>query len=179
MERKQSDTALVAQRPLRVGVTGHTDLSEATTRLVAEALREQLRLLVGTSSECRPFAGVSCLARGSDCVFAEVVLGLGGSLEVILPSADYFASQVSDRYEGVFDGLLRRAGSVRNAGCATAGPQAYAAANDLLLDSVDRLFAVWDGIASDEVGGTAHAVGVARTRRLPVTVIWPEGAQRG
>jgi hypothetical protein len=183
-DRKQSDTAVLdppqsAVRPLRVGITGHTDLRRATVRLVADALDEHLRLLRREPSEGRRLIGVSCLAPGADCVFAEVVLRLGGELEVILPSTDYVDSQVSGQHAPVFDDLLRQAGSVRIAGYDKAGPQAYAAANDLMLESVDHLLAVWNGVVSDELGGTAHAVSAARARELPVTVIWPEGARRG
>lgn len=183
-DRKQSDAA-AGERPasavgaLRIGITGHTDLGGRTLQLVAEALRGYLRRLRGTPFDRSPLIGVSCLAPGTDCVFADLVLRLGGRLEVILPSADYFESQVADRYELVFDDLLRRAGSVRTAGWAEAGPRAYAAANDLMLDSVDRLVAVWNGVASHELGGTSHVVREARARRIPVTVIWPEGSRRG
>jgi hypothetical protein len=186
-DRQRSDTAVLdppgmAVRPLRVGITGHTDLGWATIRLVAYALREQLRRLRRDPSEPRPpLIGVSCLAPGADCVFAAVVLHLGGELEVILPSADYADSQVSKRHALVFTRLLRRASSVRTAvppGEET-GPRAYAAANDLMLDSVDRLFAVWNGAGPAVLGGTAHAVSAAEKRQLPVTVIWPEGSRRG
>ena len=183
-DRKQSDTAVIdppdsAVRPLRVGITGHTDLGRTTVRLVTRALRDHLRELRGASFERRPLIGVSCLAPGADCLFADVVLGLGGGLEVILPSEDYFDSQVSGQYAPVFDDLLRRAGSVRTAGWDRAEPRAYAAANELMLDSVDRLVAVWNGVRSNELGGTAHAVSIAWERGLPVTVIWPEGSRRG
>jgi len=184
-DHKQSDISVIgrpesAARPLRVGVTGHTDLSRTTVRLVTADLRDQLRRMRrAVLGESRPLIGVSCLAPGADCVFAEVVLALDGSLEVILPSADYADSQIPDRYAPVFHGLLRRAGSVRTAGWANAGPRAYAAANEMMLDSVDRLVAVWSGAQSGQLGGTAHAVSAARARRIPVTVIWPEGSRRG
>jgi peptide subunit release factor RF-3 len=59
----------------------------------------------------------------------------------------------------------------------TAGPQAYVAANNAMLDKVDSLVAVWDGEAGVE-GGTGHVVNEARTRQIPVTVIWPKGSRR-
>jgi len=40
------------------------------------------------------------------------------------------------------------------------------------------LFAVWDGKAARGYGGTADVIAEARTRNVPVTVIWPEGASR-
>lgn len=175
-------------RPLRVGITGHTDLGSETVRLVDEALDEHLRRLRKDSSEpSRPLIGVSCLAPGADRVFADVVLRLGGTLEVILPWPDYLDSQSSvtsvntvnpARHTAAVGELLRQADSVRAAGQAT-GPRAFAAANDLMLDSVDQLVAVWNGVPSGRLGGTAHAMSAARSRRMPVTVIWPEGSRRG
>ena len=47
-----------------------------------------------------------------------------------------------------------------------------------VLDAADLLVAVWDGVASDSQGGTAATVAAARDRGLPVTVVWPAGAQR-
>lgn len=186
-DRQLSDAPVItaarsAVRPLRVGITGHTDLGPATGRLVAQALSDCLDTLRGSGSDLpgrpRPLVGVSCLAPGADCVFADVVLRLGGELEVILPSADYADSHVSEQYAPVFDSLLRRAGSVRFAG-AKSGRRTFAAANDLMLESVDELIAVWNGTLAGGIGGTAHAVRVARSRGLPVTVIWPEGSRRG
>ena len=173
-----------AVRPVRVGVTGHTDLGGATSGLVARVLREQLRALRAdpdgrNGREPLPLVGVSCLAPGADCLFADVVLGLGPgcTLEVVLPSDDYgdWRRPQLDR----FDALLHAAGTVRRTGWAQAGPEAYAAANELMLDAVDHLVAVWDGVHSPEPGSTAHAVTRAGARRLPVTVLWPEGARRG
>ena len=47
-----------------------------------------------------------------------------------------------------------------------------------MLHRADRLFAVWDGQPARSFGGTADVVEHARKMGLPVTVIWPEGAQR-
>lgn len=170
-----------AVRPVRVGITGHTDLGGATTRLVARALRAHLRALREGSEtgEAAQLVGVSCLAPGADCVFADIVLELGCTLEVIVPSDDYADQRRPQPDAGRYEALLRAAGSVRRAGWAHAGPEAYAAANELMLDAVDALVAVWNGRHSHERGGTAHAVARARARRMPVTVIWPEGSRRG
>lgn len=169
-----------AAPPLRVGITGHTDLGSETARLVDDALDDHLRgLRTDPSESSRPLIGVSCLAPGADCVFADVVLRLGGALEVILPWADYLDCRTSGQHAARSGDLLRQASSVRAAAVEDTGPRAYAAANDLMLDSVDRLVAVWNGVPSGELGGTAHAVSAARARRMPVTVIWPEGSRRG
>ena len=161
-----------AGQPTRVGVTGHTTLPATTEVLVSDELRELLH------SE-RELVGVTCLARGADRVFAEVVLDLGGRLEVILPSADYRDVQVRPEERPLFDQLVAAAASVRVLPEAHAGRAAYVAAGRVLVSSVDRLVAVWDGIDDPRPGSTADVVRMAHARRLPVTVLWPDGARRG
>ena len=168
-------------RPLRIGVTGHLDLTDATTRAVDAELRRHLLGLRGFSASAQHpvnLIGVSCLARGADSVFARVLVELGGELEVILPSADYREAAVGPEHAPLFDEMLGRATTVRTMPAARAGWAAYAAANNALLDVIDQLFAVWDGKPPVVDGGTASVVNRARDRGIPVTVIWPPGAQR-
>ncbi|UJW36868.1 hypothetical protein L3Q67_02325 [Saccharothrix sp. AJ9571] len=40
------------------------------------------------------------------------------------------------------------------------------------------VLAVWDGGPSSGHGGTADVVDAARERGLPVTIVWPDGAER-
>jgi hypothetical protein len=158
---------------VRIGVTGHTNLSQETTRLVAEAIRRYLR-----SVDDGELVGVSCLARGADSVFAQAVVELGGDLEVVLPSPDYREAEVHGEHAAQFDALLDQAARVRTIEDPRDRRTGYAAANDAVLDSVDELVAVWDGVPAAEVGGTADMVRAARRRRIPITVIWPRAAAR-
>jgi hypothetical protein len=158
---------------VRIGITGHINLSEQAVPLVTDAVRDHLRTFDGTS-----LVGISCLARGSDSVFAEVVLDLGGQLEVVLPSADYRESKVEPDHAPQFDRLLAKASAVKTMPFDTANRDAYAAANEAMLASVDQLVAVWDGQPSPDKGGTAGAVAEATARGIAVQVIWPDGASR-
>ena len=51
-------------------------------------------------------------------------------------------------------------------------------ASNVMLDTADRLFAVWDSKPARAYGGTADVVAEAQKRGIPVTGIWPEGAAR-
>ncbi|MEV5413808.1 hypothetical protein AB0K60_33895 [Thermopolyspora sp. NPDC052614] len=157
---------------VRIGVTGHMDLTADTAELVSQALRSRLREVDGG------VVGVSCVARGADSLFAEAVLDVGGSLEVVLPSRDYRASKVKADHVEQFDALVAKADRVRVMDFDHAGREAYVAANEAVLSSIDELVAVWDGQPSAGAGGTADVVEEARSRGLPVLVIWPEGAAR-
>jgi hypothetical protein len=157
---------------VRVGITGHTNLTVAAAQLVYRELLRGLRRFAG-----RPIVGVTCLAYGADQLFARAVLAAGGRYEVILPAADYRARVVRPEQRAQFDDLIERASEVSYTGLASSGPLAYAAANLAMLDRCDHLFAVWDGTDGDS-GGTADVLSQARGRGLPVTVVWPDGARR-
>src|SRR6185369_7033025 len=138
---------------VRIGITGHMDLTPASTTLVRTAITEVL-----TPYARNGLTGVSCIAAGADSIFAEVVLALGGELEVILPASDYRRRRVRP-----FDESNRTA---------------YEAANEALLDSVDLLLAVWDGRSPADRGGTAAVVESARARKLATDIVWPPGMRR-
>jgi hypothetical protein len=156
---------------VRIGITGHSNLTDATAELVAGELRE---ILEGQRDD---LVGVTCLARGADQVFARVVLELGGSLEVVLPAADYRERKVKPDNAAEFDSLIADA-SVHTMPFTESNRDAYMAASEHVLSIVDRMVAVWDGGPSGGHGGTADVVEAARDRGLDVTVIWPERAAR-
>ncbi|MBA4857875.1 hypothetical protein IU414_24295 [Nocardia farcinica] len=157
---------------VRIGVSGHMNITEPTAVKVYDAVRALL-----AQHDPNEVVGVSCLARGADSVFARAVLDVGGRLEVVLPSRNYRAVKVKPDHAAEFDALVERAARVRVMDFDDAGRDAYEAANEAVLGSVDRLVAVWDG-AAGQSGGTASVVESARARGLPVDVIWPAGAAR-
>lgn len=158
--------------PVRVGVTGHINLTPATERLVAEAIRVELRRISD-----RPVHGVTCLAAGTDQIFARVVRDSGGTYEVILPAPDY-RDTIAPPGRAAFDELLGHATRVIDTGHRTSGTAAYVAANRELLLRVQRLLAVWDGEPGCHAASTDRTVGWARERGIPTTVIWPADARR-
>lgn len=157
----------------RIGITGHSNLSADSVPLVRKALIQSLAPHTGSE-----LVGVSCLARGADQLFAEAILETGGQLEVVLPSVDYRENKVKPDNRDQFDDLLIRSTLVRYMPHKTAGPAAYADANEVVLGRIDRLIAVWDSQTSGGRGGTGDAVEAAQLRGVPVDVVWPEGARR-
>jgi hypothetical protein len=158
---------------VRIGITGHSNLTPESVPLVADELRKVL------SEFGEPIVGVSCLARGADQVFASVVLELGGQLHVVLPAADYRERKVKPDNREEFEALIGQAANVHLLPFETSNRDAYASANETVLADIDTLVAVWDGAPPDGKGGTGDTVEVARTRGIPVTVVWPHGAARG
>lgn len=158
----------------RIGITGHTNLTPASFPLVTDAVRAELTGYARTE-----LAGVTCLARGSDQLFAHALLDLGGTLHVVLPAADYRDHLIAPDDLDEFDALLDRAATVHTMPFPSSGPAAYMAASEHMLARIDALLAVWDGRPAGGYGGTADVVSAARHRGLPVTVLWPAGAARG
>ncbi|WP_455432866.1 hypothetical protein [Streptosporangium soli] len=158
---------------MRIAVSGHMNLTPGTVSLVHDALRTLLAPYAENG-----LVGVSCIAAGADQIFAQVVLDLGGRLEVIIPSADYRDRKVKPDNLTAFDHLVERAAKVRYMPFPEASRDAYEAANSALFDAAERLVTVWDGKPSGGRGGTADVVTHAKSLRLPVDIIWPNGAER-
>ena len=125
-----------------------------------------------------PLVGVTCLARGADQLFARAVLDLGGQIEVVLPASGYQDRMVKPDNATEFAELIGKAAIVATMPFQTSNREAYMAASEHMLGSVDTMVAVWDGQPADGHGGTGDIVAAARDRGLDVAVVWPEGAGR-
>jgi len=157
----------------RIGITGHMNLTPATEKLVTAVLHDVLAPYADNN-----LVGVSCLARGADQLFARVVLDVGGQLEVVLPTSTYREQKVKPENLATFDELLGQAVDAHTMPFTEANREAYEAANNTLLDTIERLVAVWDGQPSADQGGTGATVEQARQLGKPVDVVWPAGAER-
>jgi hypothetical protein len=157
----------------RIGVTGHSNLTAVSLQLVADGIRAAL-----DQHGIADLHGVTCLARGADQVFARVVLELGGVLEVVLPAADYRDRKVKPDNAELFDELIGKAAIVHTMPFTKSNSDAYMAASQYVLSTVDTLIAVWDGEPAGDYGGTADVVVASRDAGVPVTVVWPAGAAR-
>ena len=122
--------------------------------------------------------GISCLADGADQIFARAVTDLGGTLEVVIPAAEYREGLPADSHPG-YDDLFAQAAAVRRLPFTESTSESHMAASKLMVDQADELYAVWDGKPARSYGGTADVVAYAREHGTPVRVIWPDGAQRG
>lgn len=156
-----------------IGITGHSSLAPSSVPLIENGLR---RAIVTFAPD--DLVGLTCLAKGADQIFAQLVLDLGGRLKVIVPAADY--GHIPDPAERArYRTLLDAAHAVHTMPFPTAGPAAYLAATEELIRRSDVLLAVWDGGPPDGRGGTADAVDHARCVGREPVVVWPAGAAKG
>jgi hypothetical protein len=155
----------------RIAISGHRGLPAPTARLVDQALRAAL------AERAPDVPGLSCLADEADQVFARAVTDLGGTLEAVIPAAQYRERPPEDSHPG-YDELLAQAAPVHRLPFTASTPESHMAASKLMVDQADELYGVWDGKRARSYGGTADVVAYAREHGTPVRVIWPDGAQR-
>jgi len=157
---------------LWLGVTGHQHLPPRTTELVRAALRSLLRQYDGAN-----LTGITCLADGADQLFARAVLEIGGELEVLVPALRYRDGLRPEAWPA-YDELLAAASRVEHLPFGESTEEAHLAAGQMVVDHSDRVVAVWDGAPARGLGGTADIVAYARAKRVPVSIVWPDGAAR-
>ncbi|MFI5626046.1 hypothetical protein ACIA03_21450 [Nocardioides sp. NPDC051685] len=158
---------------MKIGITGHSNLSATTETSVHKAVRDVLDLY-----SAEGITGVTCLAKGADQVFAQVVLEVGGDLVVVLPSPNYRDKKVKPANREKFDELLSRASEVAYQPFDVPNRDAYMAASEELVSRSDLVIAVWDGQPAAGHGGTADVVAYAREQGRDVVILWPDGAER-
>jgi len=162
--------------PLRIGVTGHRALAE--TGLVTAGIGAALAR-VEASHPGRSLVVVSALAEGADRLVAEAVLRRPNSrLEAVLPlpKFDLLNDFETPESKEEFLRFLARTDEVVELPACASREEAYAAANDRLLDGIDVLVAVWDGETAQGDAGTAEVVARARALRLPLA--WVHAGNR-
>lgn len=153
---------------MRVGITGHQRLAQVSDwEWTRSELSNTLRCLR------QPLIGVSALAIGSDQMFAQLVLNLGGVLEVVIPFDEYErtfgGSSGRDEYLRLLK-LAKRVSVLPNSGC---DEQAYWLAGITVLERCELLLAVWDGQPAVGLGGTGDIVISARRRQKPLIHLNP------
>jgi hypothetical protein len=155
---------------LRIGVTGHTDLSPKAEMLVRDGMRAAIQRLA--AKHRGQLRGVSCLAPGADTIFAQIMLELHAAIEAVVPAQDY-RQTLSPKSIEEFDRLVAQASTVDYMRHRKSGVRAFRSANAELLRRSTYLIAVLDHAAPLNPGGTAEVVRKARAAGIPVEVIHP------
>ena len=115
----------------RIAISGHRGLPAPTARLVDQALRAAL------AERAPDVTGLSCLADGADQIFARAVTDLGGTLEAVIPAAEYRDKLPEDSHPG-YDDLLARAAAVHRLPFTESTPESHMAASKLMVDAGRR-----------------------------------------
>lgn len=154
-----------------LGITGHQRLPDSVLDYVRSSVASELK------RNMPGLRGVSCLAAGSDQIFADELVGIGGELVAVVPSLGYeMTFDMPERTH--YRELLASAVEVVRLGFPEPTEEAYMAAGAEVVRRCDQLVAVWDGQRSRGLGGTADVVAFARDLGKPVIIVWPDGVRR-
>ena len=175
---------------LRIGVTGHRALHDIP--LLSTCLREFLNTgyLEAFTSEARQtlakatntpitFSIISPLAEGADRLVADVVLKHGGMLEALLPMPvdEYEKDFVTPESKREFREFLAQSQRVTVTECGAPlddpsyRQNAYLRVGEETVARCDILIALWDGLPSRGIGGTADIVALALDQKKPVFIV--------
>src|SRR5215469_8468123 len=165
---------------LRIGVTGHRQLPENTDwpERIAEALELIKGRLAPAGDTPLAWLAISSLAEGADRLVAEALLARPGSLMEVplpLPRDEYQTDFKSDESKATFGRLYDQASLIINPPRFESRDSAYEWAGHVMVARSDVVIALWDGLATRGVGGTADIVKVARRHGRPVVHI-PTGS---
>lgn len=158
---------------MRAGVTGHQELGPApSVRWVSDELRCALNRENVT-------VGLSCLAKGTDQIYARLLKELGIPLEAIVPCRNIESSFHDPLELKNFQELLMTARYCTTMPFSEPSEQAYFAAGRHLVDRSEMLIAVWDGQPARGLGGTADVVKYARMKNVRVFHLNPATRHSG
>jgi len=154
----------------RIGVTGHQNIPAQALPAIRAGVAAALAGVDGLTA-------VSSLAAGADQILAESAVEHGGELLVVIPCDDYRDTLAGPDLER-YDRLTGLAAEWEVLAFPEPSAEAFMAAGRRVVDLSDRVIAIWDGRPAAGLGGTGDVVAYARSRDLPVTVIWPDGVKR-
>jgi hypothetical protein len=151
-------------------VTGHRHLgADPRTPLMvhAQCVRILERLAELARQSRADLRAYSALAIGADTLFAQAAVGLGIPLVGIIPYADY-RNDFEGAEQNQFELMLGLCQEVQRLPARKRSRDVYLRAGKVMVDRIDYLVAVWDGLPASGVGGTGDVVAYARRKKRPI-----------
>jgi hypothetical protein len=156
-----------------IAVVGHTDLTAWTLAQVEDELRGRFALFAEAGR-----TGLVRVQQGLPVAVGRAAKRAGLALVTVLPAKDRLPALLPGPDRRAAGELLMLSREVRLEGYDPHDRDACVRADERLLTTCARVFAVWDGSGSDSRDWTGHLVTYARGLGLPVDVLWPSGAAR-
>jgi hypothetical protein len=151
---------------MRLGVTGHQHFSpEADIDWLTASISRTLVDLNITS-------GATCLARGADQIFAKELVRQNIPYTAVLACAR-INETFDDQFLAEFEILRRAADKEEVLDYQQASEEAFLQAGRRVVDISGAMLAVWDGLASRGIGGTADIVSYSRMTNRRVLLMNP------
>jgi hypothetical protein len=163
-----------------VGVTGHRHLGDdpRTPYIVhAQCVRLLDRLQDLARYRGATLTAYSALAVGADQLFAEAAVGLGIPLVGVIPFESYPADFEGDERRR-FETLLGLCRDVHRLAAKQRSDRAYLKGGLWVVNQVEYLIAVWNGLPAAGLGGTGDVVAYAEKKGRTVLRIDPNAPRR-
>ncbi len=154
---------------MRVGISGHQRLPNPDDW---EWVAPEMRACIASLSP--PLIGITSLAIGADTLFAETVLTLGGTIEVVVPFSDYADRFTSEEDRETYLSFLASGTKVEVLEGYNTDEESYYAAGKRVVDVSELLILVWNGKPAAGLGGTADIAEYARWQRKPAIHLNPK-----
>lgn len=151
-----------------ISITGHQHIPAEARSYIEREIDRFLLQYRGMEVTC-----FSCLAAGSDQLFAGKAVEAGFQLVAVIPCRGY-ESTFGEKNRRRYNDLLAHACKIIDVGCREPTPDAFLEASERMIDATDIVVALWDGAPGGR-GGTGDSVGYARQQGKQVIVIWPDG----
>jgi hypothetical protein len=183
---------------LRVGVTGHRDLSDADPEILRATIAEIFEMIASSvqavqmhsdapaiySKEAPAVLLISALAIGADTLAAELALERKWHLAVAMPFfEEAYERDFVKEAAPAFKAMLERA---RAEGAVVEldnddpqqRPQGYLQSGRFMLRHCDLMLAIWNGGPSAGVGGTGDVIAEARAMNIPIVKVDPKNSRQ-
>jgi hypothetical protein len=144
---------------MKIGVTGHQNLGGQD---VVAWLREEISVVLEVA---RLPEGFTCLAKGADQLYAEILLTKSLPYTFVQPCHKYESTFITAEDLANFRRLYREAARIVEMPFQDPSESAFLSAGQFIVDTCELMIAVWDGRPAKGLGGTADVVSYAVAKR--------------
>jgi hypothetical protein len=149
------------------GITGHQNIGDSMTIEWVE------RTITETISKYDIHQGYTCLAVGSDQLYAELLRENNLPYTVIIPSNQYEQTFLKDTDLKKYQDLLSAAHEIIKLRFEKPTETAFYEAGKQVVDSSDIVIAIWNGQKAKGLGGTGDIVKYAISKGRKIIHINP------
>jgi hypothetical protein len=163
----KSARAIILPSTVAIGFTGHRNLTdESKSRASILIFLQDFK-----SKTNKTVYGVSSAAAGGDLLFAESCIELGMPIRILLPAPkEQFREDFDAPTWSRAESVMQRAISVEVIGYGQTKEERYYECGAETVQQSEILLALWDGKASQGMGGTEEIFTYAKNQARPV--VW-------
>ena len=152
---------------MKAGITGHQNLGADP---IITWVRNTLADLI---HDHKISQGFTCLAKGADQLFAQILTEKEIPFTAVIPCSDYDKAFEDQSAKSAYLGLVQKAGEIIRLNFARPSEEAFFAAGKKVVQCSDLVFAVWNGEPAAGLGGTGDIVKFSKQAGKPVVHLNP------